>query len=221
MVSKRTGVQIPAGALSRPGGRVRICRLAAHSAEESPGSTGQGWSVTPTRGDPRESATESRPPGASRVRVKRRCKRPPAPRATGAARQAPSGARPRSWRAARPMPAGGPHEAVSNGGPRWMAAAPRERGHRIRLTGRLTTVKRRRARSGLRASYGTTGRAVQVLSGPGRPARPDRGAMRAWCSWMHITLPKVAARVRTPSPAQSGIPRLPGPQASATARRAS
>jgi hypothetical protein len=75
-----------------------------------------------TRG---KSATESRPPGASRVRVKRRCKRPPAPRATGAARQAPSGARPRSWRAARPMPAGGPHKAVSNGGPRWMAAAPR------------------------------------------------------------------------------------------------
>ena len=37
-----------------------------------------GWWVTPTRGDPRESATENRPPRRSGgVRVKRRGKRPP------------------------------------------------------------------------------------------------------------------------------------------------
>ena len=36
------------------------------------------------------------------------------------------------------MLAGRPHEAVGNGSPRWMTAAPRERGHRTRPTGRRT-----------------------------------------------------------------------------------
>ena len=36
------------------------------------------------------------------------------------------------------MLAGRPHEAVGNGSPRWMTAAPREREHRTRPTGRLT-----------------------------------------------------------------------------------
>src|SRR5699024_9660665 len=45
-----------------------------------------GWLLTATRGDPRESATENRPPHECEVRVKRWCKRPPAPRATGVAR---------------------------------------------------------------------------------------------------------------------------------------
>jgi len=40
-------------------------------------------------------------------------------------------------RAACPMLVGRPHEAVSNGGPRWMAAGPRERVHRTRPTGQL------------------------------------------------------------------------------------
>jgi len=52
------------------------------------------WWVTPTRGNPRDSATESRPPAASvnprftevRVRVKRWCKRPPALQVTAEAR---------------------------------------------------------------------------------------------------------------------------------------
>src|ERR1700738_2774687 len=35
------------------------------------------------------------------------------------------------------MLAGRPHEAVSNGSPRWMAVGPRERVHRTRPTGRL------------------------------------------------------------------------------------
>jgi hypothetical protein len=35
------------------------------------------------------------------------------------------------------MLAGRPHEAASNGSPRWMAAGPRERVHRTRPTGRL------------------------------------------------------------------------------------
>jgi MFS family permease len=47
-----------------------------------------GWLLTATRGDPRDSATENRPPPrfSGPVRVKRWCKRPPAPRVTGAAR---------------------------------------------------------------------------------------------------------------------------------------
>src|ERR671916_3277463 len=36
-----------------------------------------GWSSTATRGDPRDSATENKPPALALVRVKRRCKRPP------------------------------------------------------------------------------------------------------------------------------------------------
>jgi len=36
------------------------------------------------------------------------------------------------------MLAGRPHEAVGNGSPRWMTAAPRKRAHRTRPTGRLT-----------------------------------------------------------------------------------
>jgi hypothetical protein len=38
------------------------------------------------------------------------------------------------------MLAGRPHEAVGNGSPRWMIAAPREREHRTRPTGRLTPI---------------------------------------------------------------------------------
>lgn len=47
------GANEPAG---RPRGR--------HGHEERPGSIGKRWWVTPTRGDPRESATESRPPSS-------------------------------------------------------------------------------------------------------------------------------------------------------------
>jgi len=36
------------------------------------------WWITSTRGDPRESATESKPPKEILVRMKRWCKRPPA-----------------------------------------------------------------------------------------------------------------------------------------------
>jgi len=65
------------------------------------------WWVTPTRGDPRESATESRPPRAVGVRVKRRCKRPPARQVTAAARQTPPGARSRGP-VRRPVRTSGP-----------------------------------------------------------------------------------------------------------------
>ena len=44
-------------ALCQGGGQPRVERR-----EESPGSTKQGWRVTPAGGDPRESATESIPP---------------------------------------------------------------------------------------------------------------------------------------------------------------
>ena len=38
------------------------------------------------------------------------------------------------------MLAGRPHEAVGNGSPRWMTAAPCKRAHRTRPTGRLTPI---------------------------------------------------------------------------------
>src|SRR5213594_1122275 len=68
--------------------------------EESPDTTGRGRSVAPTRGNPRESATETtRPmarPHVSRVQAKVKwCgKSAPAPRRRGASGQTPSGARP-------------------------------------------------------------------------------------------------------------------------------
>ena len=76
---------------SRPGGRAWPTARRGRS-----GLRRAGWSVTPTRGDPRESATENRPPRdlCPGVRVKRWCKRPPAPGVIRAARQTPPGARP-------------------------------------------------------------------------------------------------------------------------------
>ncbi len=38
------------------------------------------------------------------------------------------------------MLAGRPHEAAGNGSPRWMTAAPRERAHRTRPTGRVSAI---------------------------------------------------------------------------------
>src|SRR5262245_66442460 len=80
------------------------------------------WWVTPTRGDPRDSATENRPPLPGEVRVKRWCKRPPATRATGSARQTPPGARSRS-----PVPSG-TGRAYAEGGPPEYAGRPLEGG---------------------------------------------------------------------------------------------
>src|SRR5690625_3059482 len=64
--------------VSRPGGRV------AGMHRGTSGLRRAQWWVTPTRGDPRESATENKPPHCV-VRVKRWCKRPPAFQATEAA----------------------------------------------------------------------------------------------------------------------------------------
>jgi hypothetical protein len=50
-------------AASRPGGRGRGSGLCGSiPAEESPGSKDQRWRLTAAGGDPRESATEKRPP---------------------------------------------------------------------------------------------------------------------------------------------------------------
>ena len=107
--------------------------------------------VTPGRGNPEESATESRPPthlgpvvvgGALRgarlramgrrpplVRVKRCGKSAPAPPVTEAARQTPPGARPHRerLRAARPMLSGRLLEAAGNVGRRGMIPTRRGR----------------------------------------------------------------------------------------------
>ena len=59
---------------SRPGGRCRGTGLCGPiPVEESPGSRDQRWRLTAAGGDPRESATESRPPAGQPVqaRVKR------------------------------------------------------------------------------------------------------------------------------------------------------
>jgi len=63
-------------------------------AEESPGSMETRCRITSGGGDPRESATESKPPASARVRVKGCGKSAPRGLATGAARQTPPGARP-------------------------------------------------------------------------------------------------------------------------------
>jgi len=62
---------------SRLDGRCCFGAQASEVAEESPGSMDGRWRLTAAGGDPRDSATEKRPPGFGRVRVKRRCKRPP------------------------------------------------------------------------------------------------------------------------------------------------
>jgi len=121
-----------------------------------------GWWVTPTRGDPRESATESRPPRRAGTRggarVKGCGKSAPAPGVTRAARQTPPGARSRgrSGRAACAGVRGLPARACG-----WTAGGCRQRQperdgrrrgfprgpcHRTRLTGRL--VRRLAAEAG-------------------------------------------------------------------------
>ncbi len=59
---------------SRPDGRCRDCGrlwpIKANPVEESPGSMETRWRLTAAGGDPRESATESKPPGLAQVRVK-------------------------------------------------------------------------------------------------------------------------------------------------------
>jgi hypothetical protein len=62
---------------SRPDGRL------AESGEESPGSMDERCRVIPGGGDPRESATEKRPPAFGPVRVKRWGKSPPRTRQRG------------------------------------------------------------------------------------------------------------------------------------------
>src|SRR5262245_7339736 len=61
----RRGASPLIGLVSRPDGRCRANRLCGHTraVEESPGSRDCRWRLTAAGGDPRESATEKRPPG--------------------------------------------------------------------------------------------------------------------------------------------------------------
>ena len=98
---------------SYPSRRQRVGRVTASSAFRRwcRGTSGlhRAWCwVTPSRGDPQDSATESRPPmarppGRAQVRVKRCGKSAPAPGVTRVALQTPPGARSNRGRAARPM----------------------------------------------------------------------------------------------------------------------
>jgi hypothetical protein len=123
-------------------------------AEESPGSIRMRRRITSGGGDPRESATESKPPDAGRsgpsegkgerVRQERT-----APAATSAARQAPPGAKPnrsdaRRLRAARglfvgPVARVGCSRRSATGVPEeWPSRrGDKPRPYRTRLTGRL------------------------------------------------------------------------------------
>ena len=124
--------QLPAPGCRRPDGRSR-----REAGEESPGSTGTRCRVTPGGGDPRESATESKPPAGSasarlRVRVKGCGKSAPRRRQrrrhgkphreqdqVGTTAQAPRGGRAQAgFRAGRP---GRSREARGDTGPRGMA----------------------------------------------------------------------------------------------------
>jgi len=126
------------------------CALAGNrGGEESPGSTETRCRITSGGGDPRESATENRPPARfahwamGPARVKRWGKSPPRDRRRkrhgkphreqdqiGTARRATGSGFPRR----RP---GRSREALGNGRPRGMAI-PRDSEDRTRLTGRLT-----------------------------------------------------------------------------------
>ena len=107
---------------------------AALAVEESPGSTRQRCRVTPGGGNPRESATENRPPRAAREigtaagKGETVGQEPTAGRATGPARQAPPGAMPNRDRvrgqprraACAPADPGWQLDPVGNGGTRGM-----------------------------------------------------------------------------------------------------
>ena len=160
---------------SRPGGRVGCRhREGPVSRRGKSGLHRARWWVTPTRGDPRESATESRPPRRAGTRggarVKGCGKSAPAPGVTRAARQTPPGARSRgrSGRAACAGVRGLPARACG-----WTAGGCRQRQperdgrrrglprgpcHRTRLTGRL--VRRLAATPPPRVAAACTERSV-------------------------------------------------------------
>jgi F-type H+-transporting ATPase subunit beta len=80
-------IYVPADDLTDPAPATSFAHLDARRSRHCRGTSGlhrARWWVTPTRGNPRDSATESKPP--ARVRVKRWCKRPPADRVTCLAR---------------------------------------------------------------------------------------------------------------------------------------
>jgi len=81
------GSRVRSGRVGRAAASVGTisARWQAHCRGKS-GLHRAGWLLTATRGDPRDSATENRPPARALVRVKRCGKSAPASRATGAAR---------------------------------------------------------------------------------------------------------------------------------------
>ena len=113
------GANGPAG---RPRGPGEIRRPRGRS-----GLRRAGWWVTPTRGDPRDSATEKRPPLSPRGEsgkgetVEQETTSTPGDR-RGSANPARSKIRQRTLEGCSPECAGGSLEAVGNGGRRWMVA---------------------------------------------------------------------------------------------------
>src|SRR3974390_1831118 len=98
-------------------GRSRAC---ASAFEESPGSTATRRRVTPAGGDPRDSATESKPPAASaKGKGERGGEETTADRAAGTAWQAPLGARPN--RDPQGSPSGAPAPSPASRGSGWVA----------------------------------------------------------------------------------------------------
>jgi len=153
-------------AVRRPGGRGGAC-----SVEESPGSTVKRRRVTPARGDPRDSATESKPPRTrSGVRVKGWGKSPPRgwqQRRHGKPRleQDRIGtSRELARRVHRPRRPGRSREPSGNGRSRGMIVTVYGR-YRTRLTGRLTLFLGANARDAV---------ARCLSAGPGHAAQSGR-----------------------------------------------
>jgi hypothetical protein len=103
-------------------------------------------------------------------------------------------------RVARPMLVGKPHEAVSNGGPRWMAAGPRERVHRTRPTGQLA---RRLTCGGTRSLR--TALAGQAAEGAASSSASTALARPISTPATTAAIPTIA-RIMRPQPARSKYP---------------
>ena len=156
--------------------------------------------VTPSRGDPQESATENRPPMAisvAQVRVKRCGKSAPAPGVTPAAWQTPPGARPsrgdgrpaRHLPHGRRLPSGRPQERAGNRQPRGMVIADRKVGTESGVQADSSPTSLYAGRKVLLTCGQTNSKLVSVarrsasfcgLPRPGRGLDPDTRVMFAF-----------------------------------------
>ena len=157
--------RLPSARCRRPDGRSR-----REAGEESPGSTGTRCRVTPGGGDPRESATESRPPAGARLRPRLRARVKGCGKSAPRRRQrrwhgkphreqdqvgttAPAPARVRRRPVSGPVVRVGRARLVATRVPEeWPSPGPRA-GDRTRLTGRLRPLLHRAADAGTKTEH--------------------------------------------------------------------